>query len=901
MSVRNLEFLLRPRSVAVIGASDRPHGVGATVMRNLLEAGFEGPIWPVNPKYRAVAGRAAYGRVADLPSAPDLAVICTPAATVPGLVAELGERGTRAAVVLTAGLGRERTADGRTLSAAMLDAARPHLLRVLGPNCVGLLVPGIKLNASFAHAQALPGRIAFVAQSGALTTAMLDWARSNGVGFSYFISLGDGADVDFGDVLDYLASDPDTRAILLYVESIRSARKFMSAARAASRNKPVIAVKAGRVPEGAKAASSHTGALAGSDDVYEAALARAGILRVTTTLELFSAAETLARAKPLAGDRLVIVTNGGGPGVMATDALIAAGGRLARISERALHELDRLLPVAWSRGNPVDIVGDAPVERYVAALKVLLNDPEADALLFIQSPTAIVPSEEIARACAPVIASAPRSAFACWLGGEAVRRADAIFVAAGIPTYATPEEAVRGFLQLADYRHRQELLMQTPPSVAEEFAPDAAAARRVIDGVLSESRDLLTEPEAKEVLAAYGIPVVQTRIARDARETVTVAEQIGFPLALKILSPDISHKSDVGGVMLNLESSGEVRTAAEAMLKRCAALRPDARLTGFTVQQMVRRGNAHELIVGVATDAVFGPVILFGQGGTAVEVIGDKAIALPPLNIALARDLVGSTRIARLLAGYRDRPAAALDAVYLTLVKISQLIADVPRIAELDINPLLADERGVLALDARIRVSPAAVTGTAQFAIRPYPAELEERIEFNGRRVLMRPIRPEDEPQHREFLGRVAPEDIQLRFFNAKRTFVHSELARFAQIDYDREMAFIATAAGDGGRVETLGVARAIADPDNTSAEFAVLVRSDLKGKRLGTLLMQKLVAYCRARGIGRLTGDVLGDNQRMLALARQLGFAVARDENSGMCRVTLDLAAGERAGPAAA
>jgi acetyltransferase len=894
VTTRNLNFLFRPGSVAIIGASDRPHSVGATVMRNLLDGGFEGPVWPVNPKYAAIAGRAAYPRVADLPSAPELAVICTPPTTVPGLITELGERGTRAAVVLTAGLGRERTADGRTLSAAMLDAARPHLLRVLGPNCVGLLVPGIKLNASFAHTQALPGRIAFVAQSGALTTAMLDWARSNEVGFSHFISLGDSADVDFGDVLDYLGSDPDTRAILLYIESVTAARKFMSAARAAARNKPVIAIKAGRAPEGAKAAASHTGALAGSDDVYEAALARAGILRVTTTLELFGAAETLARAKPLRGDRLAILTNGGGPGVMATDALIATGGRLASMSDGTLHELDRLLPAAWSHGNPVDIVGDAPVERYVAALKVLLDDPEADALLFIQSPTAIVSSEEIARACAPLIRKSQRSVFACWLGGEGMRPADAIFSESGIPTYATPEEAVRGFLHLVKYRNRQELLMQTPPSIAQEFAPDPAAARQVIDGVLGESRDLLTEPEAKRVLAAYDIPVVATRAASDVEEAVRIAEELGFPLALKILSPDISHKSDVGGVALNLESPGELRTAAEAMLKRCSELRPGAKLAGFTVQQMVRRGNARELIVGVATDPVFGPVILFGQGGTAVEVIGDKAIALPPLNVALARELVGRTRVAKLLAGYRDRPAVDLDALYLALVKVSQLVADLPQVVELDINPLLADENGIVALDARIHVARAAAIGTERFAIRPYPAELEEWNEFDGRRVLVRPIRPEDESQHREFLGRIAPDDIQFRFFNARREFAHTELARFSQIDYDREMAFIATAPNDAGKPETLGVVRAIADPENAAAEFAILVRSDLKGKGLGHVLMKKIIRYCQGRGTVQLVGEVLAGNRAMLALATELGFTAHRPPGmSGPTRVCLALAAG--------
>ena len=842
-------------------------------MRNLLEAGFAGPVWPVNPKYAAVAGRPAYGRIADLPSAPELAVICTPPATVPGLVAELGERGTRAAIVLTAGLGRERTADGRTLGAAMLDAARPHLLRILGPNCVGLLVPGIKLNASFAHAQAVPGKIAFVAQSGAMTTSMLDWARSNNVGFSHFISLGDCADVDFGDVLDYLGSDPDTRSILLYIESIRSARKFMSAARAAARNKPVIAIKAGRAPEGAKAAASHTGALAGSDDVYDAALARAGILRVTTTLELFGAAETLARAKPLHGDRLVILTNGGGPGVMATDALIATGGRLASMSDATLKDLDPLLPAAWSRGNPVDIVGDAPVDRYVAALKTLLEIPEADALLFIQSPTAIVPSVEVARACAPLIKKSQRSVFACWLGGEGMKGADAVFSEAGIPTYATPEEAVRGFLHLVKYRRSRELLMQTPISAAQEFTPDAAAARQVIDGVLGEPRDLLTEPEAKRVLAAYGIPVVATRTARDVDEAARVAEEIGFPIALKILSPDISHKSDVGGVALNLESPGELRTAAEAMLKRCSGLRPGAKLAGFTVQQMVRRGNAHELIAGVATDPVFGPVILFGQGGTAVEVIGDKAIALPPLNVALARSLVGRTRVAKLLAGYRDHPAVDIDALCLVLVKVSQLVADLPQVVELDINPLLADEKGIIALDARIRVARAVSAGTGRFAIRPYPAELEEWIEIDGRRVLVRPIRPEDELHHREFLGRVAPEDLHFRFFNARREFAHTELARFTQIDYDRKMALIATVSNDAGKPETLGVVRAIADPNNAVAEFAILVRTDLKGKGLGRALMKKIVRYCRDRGTGRLVGEVLAGNRNMLALANELGF----------------------------
>lgn len=899
MTVRNLEHLFRPRSIAVVGASDRPQSVGATVMRNLLDGGFKGSVWPVNPKYRAVGGQRTYSDVAKLPAVPDLAVICTPPAVVPEVIDALGTLGARAAIVLTAGLALEKTAGGRTLTAAMLDAARPHLLRILGPNCVGLLVPGVKLNASFAHTRALPGGIAFVSQSGALTTAMLDWALSRGIGFSHFVSLGDGADVDFGDLLDYLASDRDARAILLYIESITSARKFMSAARAAARNKPVIAVKAGRVAEGARAAASHTGALAGVDAVYDAALARAGILRVGTTNELFDAAETLSHARPLRGGGLAIVTNGGGPGVMATDALVAGGGRLATLAEGTLRELDGLLPATWSRGNPVDIIGDAPAARYVAALRAVLGDPGVDAVLFIHAPTAIVPSADIARACAPLIATARCSVFACWLGGEAVREAGAVFHAAGIPTYETPEDAVRGFLQMVTYRRNQELLMQTPPSIAEEFVPDTAAARSVIEAALAEGRAELSEPEAKRVLAAYGIPVVETRVARDAEEAVRVADEIGYPVVLKILSPDISHKSDVGGVRLDLKSAGEVRGAADAVRKRCRELRPQAKLEGFAMQKMVQRGGAHELIAGVATDPAFGPVILFGQGGTAVEVIGDKAVALPPLNLALAADLVSRTRVAKLLEGYRDRPPIDRAALCLTLVKISRLAADIPELMEMDVNPLLADARGVMALDARIRIAPAGTTGAGRLAIRPYPKELEEWVEFDGERTLLRPIRPEDESRHRDFLARITPGDLQLRFLHSKGAFEHAELARFTQIDYDREMAFIAVRPRGGAGVETLGVVRAIAGPDGASAEFGILVRSDLKGKGLGTQLMDKIVRYCRDRDIGQIVGDVLAVNHGMLALARELGFEIAPGADPQVLQARLVLRTASRPAPA--
>jgi acetyltransferase len=890
MSIRNLESMFRPGSVAVIGASIRPHSVGATVMRNLLTAGFDGPIMPVNPKYTAVGGVLAYPNVASMPLAPDLAVICTPARTVPQLIAELGERGTKAVVVLSAGLDAVSAETGTTFQQGMLDAARPHLLRILGPNCVGLIIPGMGLNASFAHATVQPGQIAFVSQSGALATAVLDWARTREIGFSHFISLGNGADVDFGDVLDFLGSEPATRSILLYIESVTSVRKFMSAARAAARNKPVIVLKSGRVAEGAKAAASHTGALTGSDDVYDAAIRRAGMLRVDRIEDLFDAVETLGRAKPIKGDRLSILTNGGGPGVIATDTAISRGARIAALSAESLRKLDAVLPATWSKGNPVDIIGDAPAERYVDALRIIANDPETDAVLLLHAPTAIVPSAGVAEGLVPVMKELGKPLLTCWLGGDGVGAAQRIFSEAGIPTYHSPEDAVSAFLQMVNYRRNQETLMETPPAALEDFAPDTAAARNVIERALAEGRALLTEPEAKAVLAAYGVPTVETRIAGDAEQATRCATEIGLPVAVKILSPDITHKSDVGGVALDLETAEQAAAAAGAMIERIGRLHPDARIDGVTVQKMARRPRAHELIVGASEDPIFGPAILFGQGGTAVEVIADRAVALPPLNLALARELVSRTRVSRLLAGYRDRPAADLDAIRRTLVQVAQLIGDIPEVAELDINPLLADEHGVVALDARIRVAPAKTAGAQRLSIRPYPRELEEEVSFDGKRLTLRPIRPEDEPAHRALFGQLGIEDIRFRFFGAVRELAHSQLARYTQIDYEREMAFIASRKDETGQPETLGVARVVADPDNIAGEFAIVVRSDCKGKGLGSLLLGKLIEYCRRHGTTRIVGHVLMDNKAMLALARKLGFKAEPLHQEGVVEVRLPL-----------
>jgi acetyltransferase len=892
MSVRNLDRLFSPKSVAIIGATERPHSVGATVLRNVIEGGFAGAIYPVNPKYDSLAGRLAYANVRDLPEAPDLAIICTPALTVPGLIKQLGERGTRAAIILTAGLNAIEGGGGRTLKQAALDAARPFVLRLLGPNCVGMLVPGIGLNASFAHTGARPGKIAFVSQSGALVTGVLDWANSRGIGFSKFISLGDSADVDFGDVLDYLASDPATGAILMYMEDLRHARKFMSAARAAARTKPVLVLKAGRMAEGAKAAASHTGALAGADDVYDAAIRRAGMLRVLSTEDLFAAVETLAHARPLFGERLVIMTNGGGPGVMATDALVFGGGSMATLSEQTLAKLDEVLPATWSHANPADIIGDAPVERYVRTLEILLADPQADAVLFIHAPTAIVPSADIARAIAPLAQGASRNILACWLGGEAVAEARKIFSEAGIPTYGTPEEAVNAYLQIVQFRRNQNLLMQVPPAACGGLPVDRVKAAAIVRDALGAGRTILTEPEAKALLAAYGIPVVATSTAHDVEQAVCAADGIGYPVAIKILSQDITHKSDVGGVALDLDSAEAVRSAAQSMLKRVAGLHPQARIEGFSVQQMARRPDAHELIVGIATDPVFGPVVLFGQGGIAVEVTADHAVALPPLNVVLARDMISRTRVSRLLAGYRNRPAADMDAIINILMQVAQLVVDLPEVVELDINPLLADSAGAIVLDARVRVAPADQSANAldRLAIRPYPPELEERIEWDGQPLLLRPIRPEDGPAHLAFFDALSADDVRYRMFVRVRELNPSQLARFTQIDYDREMAFIATRPGADGVAQTLGVARVVADPDNIEAEFAVTVRSDLKGHGLGRILMEKLIAYCRMRGTRAIVGEALPQNTRVIKLVSKLGFEVSKNPDDDTMQLRLPL-----------
>ena len=763
-----------------------------------MSGGFSGRILFVNPKYRTVEGHDCHPSVAALPAAPELAVLVTPPATIPQLIEELGAKGTRAAVVITAGVRNE-------LKQAMLAAARPYMLRIQGPNCVGLMLPKIGLNASFSY-QPLAGDLAFVSQSGALITGIVDWARGRNIGFSQVVSLGDMADADFGDLLDYLAADTQSRAILLYMEAVTNAPKFMSAARRAARSKPVIVVKAGRSATGAKAALSHTGALAGANSAYDAAFRRAGLLRVRELDDLFNAAETLARHPRLNGERLAILTNGGGAGVMAADRLGDLNGQLAVLSDSTKTALGAVLPPTWSQGNPIDIIGDADSVRYQRALEIILGAEEADAILVMNCPTALASSTEIAEAVVARIdqhdakGSLPKPILASWLGDAASRDARRLFAAKNIASFPTPAEAVDGFMQLVSYARAQDELMRTPPSLPEDMVFDSVKAAATIQSVISTGRSILSEAEGKALLAAYGIPVVSTDIATSPLEVGRAAERIiaqHGSCVIKILSDDISHKSDVGGVRLGLERPEEAERAAGDMLKRIGRLMPNARIKGFTVQPMIRRPRAHELILGMSVDPTFGPLMMFGAGGTAVEVLRDTAHALPPLDLNLARDMMRQTRVWSLLQGYRDRPAADVDGVAEMLVRLSYLVARHPEISEIDINPLLADDKGVIALDARVTVADAAKSPRLPMAVRPYPSEwsIDADIAPIGP-LRIRPIRPEDEALYEEFFAGVTPEDRRLRFFTVGRNLSHRFLARLTQIDYAREMAFVAVARG---------------------------------------------------------------------------------------------------------
>ncbi|TVR95573.1 MAG: GNAT family N-acetyltransferase [Rhodospirillales bacterium] len=902
MPIRKLNKLFYPHSVAVIGASSREGDAGNVVMHNLLQGGFEGPIMPVSRDQQAVAGVLAYTSVENLPIAPDLAVICAPPEAAAAALRDLGARGgTGAAVLLAAGMAAHIRSPAWQEA---IDTARQWGIRLLGPNCMGLIVPHIGLNASLSHVPAMTGSMAFVSQSSVMSMAVLDWARQRDIGFSHFVSVGEAADVDFGDALDFLGSDAMTRAILLYIEAVHQGRSFMSAGRGASRNKPVLVIKGGRVAAGQRLAELRTGLATGVDDVYDAAIRRAGMLRVFSFGELFAAVETLGRATPLRGDRLAVLANGYGVAIMAADTLVGKDGHLAQLAPATETALAGALSGSFPGGNPVSLPTDAPPEAYADAARILLDAAEVDAVMVLHVPTAMASSTAAAEAVIQACKARKGTVLTSWMGGQSVAPARRRFAEAAIPTYDTPTQAIDAFMHMVRFRRNQEMLMETPVSLPEEFTVDAAGARRVVDEAIAAGPKT-TEPAAAggsgvplsdaaiaAVLDAYRIPTAAAHPAETPEAAVDLACRHGFPveLALPVDSRGRSNADGTGPRLANTPAA--VRDTADALLRESRDRHPEDAIHQVLVRPLPLQHATRKLRVEIACDPVFGPVLAVGEGGPAADPLADRAVTLPPLNSTLAREVVHRTRIARVLAAGDGVPAGNVEALGLTLVKLSQLVIDVPELIALDINPLLVDDTGVLAAGARMRIAPAWTLPERRLAIRPYPKELEERFRLrSGREVLLRPIRPEDEPEHYEFLSKVSLEDIRFRFFGLVRRLPHAAMARLTQIDYDREMAFIATAPHpDAQGSETLGVVRTVTDPNNEQAEYAILVRSDLKGEKLGWKLMEKMIAYCRSRGNREIVGQVLKDNTRMLRLVKSLGFTVRPVPGEDMVEVSLGL-----------
>src|SRR6266545_4131851 len=877
--------LFEPASVAIVGASETAGKVGTTLISNMLAAGFKGPLFAVNPKYASVHGVPCYASVTQLPQPVDLAVIATPARTVPEVIDRCGQAGVRAAVVITAGFS-EAGPEGQALERALLDNARRHRLRLVGPNCLGIMRPDIGLNATFARGTALAGSLGLVSQSGAVCAAMLDWAAPNKVGFSSVVSLGGSTDIDFGEIVDYLATDPKTEHILLYIEGIRDARRFLSSLRAAARVKPVIVMKVGRHPAGSRAAVSHTGAIVGTDDVFDAAVKRAGVVRVSSIGQLVAAAQALASRVRPQGSRLAVITNGGGPGVMAADRAADFGLVLAELSAATVEALRRVLPSNWSHGNPVDLIGDAGAERYRAAVAACLADEGVDGVLTILTPQAMTDAEEIARVVAETARGAAKPLIACWMGEASVRAGRKILQDANIPVFRTPDPAVEMFAHLAAFYRNQRLLLQTPGPLAHQAAPDRRGAVFVIESVLGQGRKLLSETESKAVLAAFRIPIARTVVAHSANEAMLMAQEIGFPVAMKIDSPDITHKSDVGGVRLNVAGAEAVSAVYQEMLAAVRERAPSARLAGVTVEPMI----------GVMRDSVFGPAITFGAGGTAVEIQRDRAVALPPLNAFLASDMIRSTRVSRLLGAFRNLPPANMEALEAVLLRVSEIACELPWIDELDINPLIVDEEGAVAVDARIAVRdvPPMRNRYAHMAIHPYPADLTTALRLaDGSPVTLRAIRPEDADMEQEFVRNLSQNSRYFRFMNTVRELTPAMLIRFTQIDYDREMAFVAVRE-EGGREIEIGVARYVTNPDARTCEFALVVADAWQCKGLGRRMLERLIEVARWRKLRTMEGHILAGNQPMLGLCKKLGFRISdHPQDAALKRATLVLDAG--------
>lgn len=896
MSVNPLNLLFKPNSLAIIGASREAGSVSATLMGNLMSGKFLGPVLPVSGTQEAIFGVLSYADVKSLPLTPDLAIICSPVHEAPERLAELADNGTRAALIMDPDYDLLEASERTKIDEQIRAVVRDKRIRVLGPGSLGMIVPASGINASLSKVGAREGRIAFVTQSDSLFESVLDWAKNNNIGFSHCISLGRQLDVDFSSVLDYLGEDPATRSILLYVESIQDARRFMSAARASARSKPILVIRPRRLPcELRDAAADLT-----EDDldlIYDAAFRRAGMVRVDDIDLLFEGARTLANYRPLRGNDLAIMTNGQSMGLLGADALIAGGGVLAPINEDLQLKLEEILGPERCSDNPVSLPYNAAPDVYARVLSVLTKARGVGCVLILHVPLPGASSLDIARAVTQVAKTSRCLVLANWLGEETVRDTKEIFDEASVPVFDRPGKAIMTYLHMLRYKRIQQILMQTPDSLPADFFPDTARAAQVIAAALEDGRTKLSEEESRQVLAAYGLPVVETRICKSAMQAVEAAAELGYPVALKIRSPQIAHPSDIGGIALDLTTPDLLFEAAANMSARVHARMPNAYIDGFVVQKMGRRPGAHELFISVVTDKTFGPVLRFGHGGVASSVINDQAAALPPLNMGLARELISRTRISRLLEGSRRQAPADMDDICLALIQVSQMVIDLPQIVTVEMNPVFADDKGVLALGARIWVRECSCCGPERLAIRPYPRELEEAVRLkDGSRLLLRPIRPEDAAAHLQFIEKLDEEDLRLRFFGLVQNFVLDDMTRFTQIDYDREMAFIATRQ-TGGEAETLGVVRTSTKPDNSSAEFAIIIRTDMKGTGLGSLLFEKMIRYCKSRGTRYLDGQTMPRNKGMIGLARRFGLSVAHNYEEELVEMRLSLWEWEPAG----
>ena len=894
MDIHKLDRIFKPRRIALVGVTSNPKSVGGKVLSNLVGGGFRGVVYPVNPSFEAVMGIQCYPDIKSLPKTPDLAIICAPAGQVPAIVGECGAAGILGIIIVSAGF-KETGPEGKALEDRVLAEAKKFPgMRIIGPNCLGIIVPGQPLNASFAAAMPKAGNIAFISQSGALCTSVLDWALQEKIGFSYFVSIGNTIDVDFADLIDYFGEDDQTKSIILYIESINDARKFMTAARAFARTKPIIAYKAGRFPESAAVAASHTGALTAEDAVYDAAFQRAGLARVWDIGEIFDCAELIGRHKIPKGPRLGIVTNAGGPGVMAADALMAENGALAKLSEESLARLNENLPPFWSHRNPVDVLGDAKSKLVAKATQIVLQDPGIDAVLVIITPQAMTNPTAIAREIGPLAAGTPKPLLAAWLGGLSMEEGLQILNEAGIPTYTTPEQAVRAFMTLVAYSRNLETLYETPKDISVEFPVDREHLRERFNALVADKGEVLPEDVSKTLLEAYGIPVTKPLQARTPKEAVKFAELMGYPVVLKIFSPDITHKTDVGGVALDLMNREMVWAAFERIMANAAQSRPTARLEGVTVQTMVKAKNGIEMILGAKKDPTFGTVILAGLGGVEAELFRDRALGFPPLNERLASRMLESLKVWPLLQGYRGRPSANVGRLIEVMVRLSYLVADYPEIKELDINPLLVTPADVIALDARAVIDKDLIGKPFKpyfhLALRPYPEEYVRTFKLNdGREVVLRPIKPEDEPLWMELLASCSRESIYSRFRYFFFWESHEVATRYCYIDYDREIAIVAELA-EGDKRRLLGVGRLVADPMLETVEYAVLVGDAWQDKGLGSILTDYCIEIAKDWGIKKIVAVTTSDNRRMIAVFQKRNFNITFDPTSSLVEVSKDL-----------